>query len=172
LGKILGEKRWCAISSRADDHPEMLRIGLDSPVGRMTLFEEDGAIVALDWGGRRGAGEPSRLLVEAKRQIGAYFAGKRKEFDLPLHPHGSERERAIWRAMADIRYGQTRTYGEIARELGVPARLVGQACGRNPIPILLPCHRVVSAKGLGGFSAPGGVEWKRRLLMHEGALLL
>ena len=149
----------------------MRAITLDSPIGRITVYEEDEFITALVWGGK-SIGLPSQLLVDAKRQIAAYFAGKRDRFDLPLRPNGSPVEREIWQAMADIPFGQTRTYGDIAKKLGVPARSVGQACGRNPIPILLPCHRVVSAQGLGGFSAPGGVEWKRKLLLHEGAILL
>ena len=151
----------------------MPRLNLDSPVGRITLFEEDGFITALDWGGKsKNAGEPSQLLVEAKRQLTAYFAGKRKSFELPLKPSGSPTEQKIWRAMAEIPFGETRTYGDLAKQLGVPARAVGQACGRNPIPILLPCHRVVAAQGLGGFSAPGGVAWKTQLLLREGALLI
>jgi methylated-DNA-[protein]-cysteine S-methyltransferase len=151
----------------------MPRLSFETPVGRVTLFEEGGAIAALDWGGKhRSKGTSSRLLLEGKRQIAAYFAGKRKDFELPLEPRGSKTDRAIWQAMAEIPFGQTRTYGDIAKELSVSARAVGQACARNPIPILLPCHRVVGAADLGGFSAPGGVEWKSQLLRHEGALLL
>ena len=151
----------------------MPRLNFDSPVGRLTLFEEDGFITALDWHGKaRNAGEPTPLLLEAKRQIGAYFAGRLKAFDLPLKPRGTESELRIWRVMAAIPFGQTRTYGDLAKEVGIPARAIGQACGRNPIPILLPCHRVVAAEGLGGFSAPGGVAWKTQLLLREGALLI
>jgi methylated-DNA-[protein]-cysteine S-methyltransferase len=147
------------------------RLSLDSPVGRLTLFEEGGFITGLVWGGK-SAGKPTELLLRAKREIAAYFAGKRKEFDLPVKPEGSPSELKIWLAMAAIPYGETRTYGDIAKSVGVNARAVGQACGRNPIPILLPCHRVVAANGLGGFSAPGGVKWKERLLVLERALLL
>jgi len=147
------------------------RLSLDSPVGRLTLFEEEGFITALLWGGKP-EGEPSELLVRAKRDLAAYFARKRRDFDLPVKPAGSATEIDIWRAMAAIPYGETRTYGAIAKELGVNARMVGQACGRNPIPILLPCHRVVGASGLGGFSAPGGADWKGKLLVLERALLL
>jgi methylated-DNA-[protein]-cysteine S-methyltransferase len=149
----------------------MPRLSFDSPMGRITLFEEDGFIAALDWGGK-SSGPPSQLLVDAKRQLAGYFAGKRDKFNLPLKPEGSPTELRIWQAMADIPYGETRTYGELAKKLGVMARVVGQACGRNPIPILLPCHRVVAAQGLGGFSAPGGVAWKTKLLLREGALLI
>ena len=78
----------------------------------------------------------------------------------------------VRRAMAGIPHGQTRTYGEIARAVGAPAQAVGQACGANPLPILIPCHRVTGTNWFGGFSAPGGVETKAALLRHEGALLL
>jgi methylated-DNA-[protein]-cysteine S-methyltransferase len=150
----------------------MRGLSLDSPMGRLTLFEEEvGYITHLVWGGK-SAGEPSQLLVGAKRQLADYFAGRRRRFDLPTKPAGAPVELTIWQAMADIPYGDTRTYGELAKWVGVNARVVGRACGRNPIPILLPCHRVVAAKGLGGFSAPGGIAWKERLLVLERALLL
>lgn len=151
----------------------MPRLSLDSPVGNLTLCEEDGRITALIWGGKAAEpGEPSPLLLRAKHEIAAYFARQRHEFDLPVEPRGSPAERKVWQAMAEIPYGQTRTYGDIAKRTGQTAREVGQACGRNPIPILLPCHRVVAANGLGGFSAPGGVAWKGQLLVLERALLL
>ncbi len=144
----------------------------DSPLGFLTLVEEQGRITALEWGGR-SAGKPSLVLADARRQLAAYFAGKRREFDLPLAPKGSAAERLVWQALIDIPYGKTRSYGELARELGLSPRQIGQACGRNPIPILIPCHRVVAADGaLTGFSAPGGIETKRRLLQLEGALLV
>jgi methylated-DNA-[protein]-cysteine S-methyltransferase len=149
-----------------------LRLVCDSPFGFLTLVEEQGRITALEWGGRT-AGKPSPALTDAKRQLAAYFAGKRREFDLPLAPKGAAGERLVWQALIDIPYGKTRSYGDIARELGFSPRQVGQACGRNPIPILIPCHRVVAADGaLTGFSAPGGIETKRKLLQLEGAILL
>ena len=145
---------------------------MPSPLGRLTIFEENGAITALIWGGK-SAGKPTKLLEDAKRQLTAYFAGKRKSFDLPVKPEGSPDEQRVWDSMAKIPYGETRSYGDIARELDLNPRLVGQACGRNPLPILLPCHRVVAADGtLGGYSGDGGIETKRKLLILEGALLL
>ena len=154
----------------ADDG--LKRLPLDGPFGFMTLVERDGAIVALEWGGR-AQGRPDALLIEAKRQLEQYFARKRTVFDLPLAPFGSADEKRLWARMSRIPYGRTATYGELARELGQVAREVGQACGRNPIPIIVPCHRVMGADGaLTGYSAPGGVEVKRRLLQLEGALLL
>lgn len=150
----------------------MPQLSLDSPFGRLTLCEEDGKLVSLAWGGKP-AGEPSRVLIEAKRQLAAYFAGKRHDFDLPLAPHGVPIEQRVWKVMAEIPYGQTRSYGEIARELDLAPRAIGHACGRNPLPILLPCHRVIAADGeLGGYSGAGGIETKRLLLLLEGALLL
>lgn len=151
----------------------MPRLALDSPLGRLTLFEEDGRLTALDFGGKRPSGEPTRLLLEAKRQLSAYFEGRRKEFDLPLAPAGSPFELRVWQLMSDISYGDTRTYGDLARALAAAPRAVGQACGRNPLPILIPCHRVLAADGrLGGYSGGKGAETKRRLLMLEGALLV
>lgn len=151
----------------------MPRLTLESPLGRLSLFEEDGALCALDWGGKRAAGEPSPLLLRAKRQLELYFAGRLTEFDLPLAPRGSPFERRVWRLMAEIPYGQTRSYGDLAASLGAAPRAVGQACGRNPLPILIPCHRVLAAGGaLGGYSGGAGVDTKRRLLILEGALLV
>ncbi|MDE2166150.1 MAG: methylated-DNA--[protein]-cysteine S-methyltransferase [Alphaproteobacteria bacterium] len=159
---------------RADPRPDdgLKRLPLDGPFGFMTVVARDGAVVALEWGGRT-SGKPDALLVEAKRQLEQYFAKKRTSFDLRLAPEGSADEKRLWARMTKIPYGRTATYGELARELGQGAREVGQACGRNPIPIIIPCHRVVGADGaLTGYSAPGGIEVKRRLLQFEGALLL
>jgi methylated-DNA-[protein]-cysteine S-methyltransferase len=151
----------------------MPHLSLNSPVGRLTIVEDNGCITGLIWGGKAaGPGNATALLRRAKREIAAYFAGKRREFDLPIKPNGKPAEIKVWQAMAAIPYGHTRTYGEIGKEIGINARAVGRACGRNPIPILLPCHRVVAANGLGGFSAPGGSDWKGRLLVLERALLL
>jgi methylated-DNA-[protein]-cysteine S-methyltransferase len=115
----------------------------------------------------------SPVLDEAGRQLEAYFAGDLVAFDLPLELHGTEFQRGCWLALATIPYGQTVSYGEQARRLGLgsdAARAVGAANGRNPLPIVLPCHRVVGANGsLTGFG--GGLDVKRFLLEHEGALL-
>src|SRR5579872_1398171 len=108
----------------------MARLSLDSPVGRLTIFEQDGVITALVWGDK-SAGPTTPLLEKAKRQLAAYFAGKRSGFDLPLKPEGTDDEQRVWAAMAAIPYGETRSYGDIAKVTGVNPRLVGQACGRN-----------------------------------------
>jgi len=151
----------------------MPRLSLETPLGRMTLFEENGRLTALDWSGKRSSGEPTSLLLEAKRQLTQYFAGKRKEFELPLDPAGSSFELRVWELMLEIPYGETRAYGDLAQALAAMPRAVGQACGRNPLPILIPCHRVLAAEGrLGGYSGGKGAETKRRLLVLEGALLV
>lgn len=144
---------------------------MDTPLGRLGIVERDGATTRLAWG-LDGSGPETPLLAEARRQLGAYFAGDLTRFDLPLRVEGTEFQRAVCEAMAAIPFGETRTYGALARVLGAPAQAVGQACGANPIPILIPCHRVLGAGSLGGFSAPGGVETKVWLLRHEGAAAL
>ena len=149
---------------------------LDSPAGPLILRECHNAITRLHWMGPSSnshapkAGEGSPLLAEAARQLEAYFAGERREFDLPLAPAGSAFHKDVWRLMFAIPFGQTATYGDLARQLKSAAQPVGSACGANPIAILIPCHRVVGASGLGGFSGGVGVESKRVLLHHEGAL--
>lgn len=135
----------------------------------MTLSERDGRIVALDWS--ETPGEGSTLLDDALGQLDAYFARRRTAFDLPLALSGGLTG-AVQRALLEIPYGETRRYGELARALGVPAQAVGQACGANTLPVLIPCHRVLGATGLGGFSARGGVETKVALLRLEGAASL
>ncbi len=149
----------------------MLQLSLHSPVGDLTVSEDEGAIVSVDWGwGALQA--PTPLLLEAKRQLELYFDGDLKQFDLPLRPFGTTFRQQVWQAMLRIPYGVTATYGEIAGPLGAPARAVGGACGANPIPVIIPCHRVLAANGgMGGYSGDGGVETKVFLLRLEGALL-
>lgn len=134
----------------------------------MTLFEEDGQIVSLDWG-HAAAGAPNDLLLEAKHQIDLYFEGRLRVFNLPLSPLGTDFQRKVCAAMSKIPYGQTRSYGDLARDIGSAARAVGQACGRNSLPILIPCHRVLAANGaIGGYSGIEGIDTKRYLLGLEG----
>jgi methylated-DNA-[protein]-cysteine S-methyltransferase len=149
----------------------MPQLSLMTPLGDITLSEEDGAIVALDWGrGRDQTATP--LLREARDQLHDYFDGRRLSFQLPLAPHGTPYQRRVWAALARIPAGQTRSYADIAREIASVPRAVGQANGRNPIPILIPCHRVVAADGtLGGYSGLDGPETKRFLLDHEARAL-
>lgn len=146
----------------------MNMIAVDTQFGRLGIVETDDAITSVTWDGEdRGAASP--LLIEAARQVSAYAQGRLHRFDLPLRVDGSAMQRAVCDAIYAIPLGHTRTYGEIAGELGYSAQSVGQACGRNPIPIIIPCHRVMGAKGLTGFSGKGGVETKVTLLRHEGA---
>lgn len=141
-----------------------------TPFGLLTLSEDAGAIVALSWG-RTGAPHETPLLRRGWRLLDRYFSGKREDFDLPLRPAGTVYERRVWTVLRTIPWGEQWTYGTVARLAGGSPRAVGRAVGRNPVPIIIPCHRVVAADGLGGFSAPGGVATKRALLAHEGSLL-
>ena len=141
---------------------------VDSPLGPLTLVSEGGALTRLGWG-RAAREDDSNLLTRAAAELAAYFAGELRDFDLPVAPDGTGHDRKVWRAMQDIPRGETRSYGEIARAIGSAAQAVGNACGRNPIPIVIPCHRIVGANGtIGGYSGQGGAETKRFLLRLEG----
>jgi methylated-DNA-[protein]-cysteine S-methyltransferase len=149
----------------------MPQLSLHTPLGDLTVSEEDGAIVALDWGRGRDQ-DATPLLLRARDQLQDYFDGTRTAFDLPLAPHGTAFRRKVWDALCTIPAGQTRSYLHIARQVGCRApRAIGQANGANPIPILIPCHRVVAADGsLGGYSGGEGEATKRYLLdLERGA---
>jgi methylated-DNA-[protein]-cysteine S-methyltransferase len=147
----------------------MSEIAVQSPLGPLTLAEAEGCITRLDWRTAVRA-EETPLLREARRQLAAYFAGKLRMFDLPLALHGSPFQQSVWRAMQRIPYGTTRSYGELAHETDSAPRAVGGACGRNPIAIIVPCHRVLAAgQRIGGYSGGKGIATKRRLLELEGA---
>jgi len=146
-------------------------IAVETQFGCLGIEGEDGAITSLVWDGHT-TGETTPLLIEAASQIRAYAEGRLQKFDLPLRVVGSEFQKQVCDLMSAIPFGYTRTYGDIAHDLGCPAQAVGQACGANPIPVIIPCHRVLAASGLGGFSGQGGVEGKVALLRHEGAASL
>ncbi len=146
----------------------MPHLSLFSPVGDLMLIEEEGALVALEWGKAPRANE-TELLLEAKRQLDAYFARALKHFDLPLNMKGTDFQRSVWARMCAIPYGETVSYGMVARDLNSAARAVGTACGRNPIPIIVPCHRILGSNGIGGYSGGIGLDTKRALLRLEGA---
>jgi methylated-DNA-[protein]-cysteine S-methyltransferase len=149
------------------------RLTVASPVGALTLFEQSGAITHLLWAAsnRLRNARPTPLLAAARVQLDDYFAGKLDRFHLPLAPAGTGFQRRVWDALRKIPAGRTLTYGELARRLGSGPRAVGAACGANPIPILIPCHRVLAAGGrLNGYSGQGGIVTKKRLLDLEGAL--
>ena len=148
----------------------------DSPVGQLRIVEQDGAITAIEFEPFRATGRPlgerrddHPVLARAAEQLAAYFARDLKEFDLPLAPRGSVWQQQVWDQLRLIGYGETASYGEVARRLGrsnAASRAVGLANGQNPIPIVVPCHRVIGSTGtLTGYA--GGLERKRLLLDLE-----
>ena len=148
-------------------------IPFDSPIGRLVL-ESDGDVLIGIWlppaTGRRNrdTGDIPPVLKETATQLEEYFAGERTDFDVPMELDGTEFQRDVWAELARIPYGETISYGELARRVGRPKgpRAVGQANGRNPIPIIVPCHRVLASNGIGGYG--GGLPMKRALLAVEG----
>lgn len=148
----------------------MARLTVDSPFGPLTLVSADGALATLDWGAGPADGVDP-VLDRAADQLTDWFAGRRRDFDLPLRPAGTVFQQRVWAALLAIPYGATVRYGDLARQLGTAARAVGGACGRNPLPIIIPCHRVLGGSGPGGYSGFGGVQTKDWLLRHEGVLL-
>ena len=151
---------------------------IDSPIGRLLLGTDGEALIRIDMDAPDRpphdleswtCNPAARPLPEVARQLEEYFTGRRRVFDLPIRMQGTEFQRRAWRSLMEIPYGETRSYGEQARCIGNPnaSRAVGLANGRNPIPIVVPCHRVIGADGsLTGFG--GGIERKRWLLAHEG----
>ena len=145
------------------------QLSIPSPIGDLTLVASDRGLCAVDWGStraRRSLDNP--VLRAAATQLDEYFAGARRAFDLPVDLRGTPFQNRTWSALAEIPYGTTVSYGEQARRLGVPraARAVGAANGSYPLPIVLPCHRVIGANGaLTGYG--GGLDVKRWLLAHE-----
>ncbi len=146
------------------------RLTMQSPLGALTLREEGGCLVALEWGESHYENE-TILLAEARRQLEAYFKGQRKAFDLPLAPRGTAFQQRVWRDMRGIAYGETVSYGALAAALSSGPRAVGMACARNPLPVIIPCHRVIGGNGaLTGYSGAEGLATKRYLLRLEGAM--
>ncbi len=144
----------------------MPQLSLHTALGDLSVAEEDGAIVSLDWGWARDQA-PTALLCLARDQLFAYFDGRLTRFDLPLNPLGSPYRRGVWSALLTIPYSATRSYAEVARQAGGSPRSVGQANGANPIPIIIPCHRVLAGNGIGGYSGGEGLPTKRALLALE-----
>ena len=148
---------------------------IDSPIGVLLVTRDEGGVTGLDLPKAR---YPRRIRDDWERddaafddvraQLGEYFAGTRQQFDLPLHARGNAFQHAVWQALTEIPYGETTSYGKVAASIGHPdgARAVGTANGQNPIPIIVPCHRVIGADGsLTGYG--GGLPAKRWLLDHE-----
>jgi methylated-DNA-[protein]-cysteine S-methyltransferase len=144
----------------------MPQLSFHTPLGPLTLSEEDGAIVALDWGWGRDQAETT-LLRNGRTQLQAYFDRTLQAFDLPLNPAGSPYRQGVWRQLMRIPFGHTQSYAGVAAAAGGSARSVGGANGANPIPIIIPCHRVVGTAGLGGYSGGEGLATKRFLLALE-----
>lgn len=149
----------------------MPAIAIDSPVGRLTIHEVEGMIARLSWDDS-ATGTPTPLLVDAAAQLAAYFDRSLTRFDLPFTPAPTPQNQAIRDAMTSIPYGGTLSYGALAATIGSSARAVGQACARNPLPIFVPCHRVLGDSEPGHYSGGHGAVTKQWLLVHEGALLL
>jgi methylated-DNA-[protein]-cysteine S-methyltransferase len=140
-----------------------------APFGQLLVAKENDAIVEIRFRpGEIDGIRDDRVVADVAAQLQQYFRGERRAFDLPLAPRGTEFQQLVWSALQRIPYGETRSYSDIAREIGRPAavRAVGAANGANPIPVVIPCHRVVGSNGsLTGFG--GGIETKRWLLAHE-----
>ena len=146
-----------------------------SAVGRLRVVIDNGHVTQLDYNSRQ-APTHKTLSAQARRikqQIEAYLRKPQHRFDIPLELHGTEFQRRVWRALQNIPPGQTLTYGQLADKLHSSARAVGNACRQNPVPLIVPCHRVVAKNGIGGFSGKtrgAPIARKRWLLSHEGAL--
>ncbi|MFZ5432600.1 MAG: methylated-DNA--[protein]-cysteine S-methyltransferase [Calditrichota bacterium] len=145
-----------------------------SPVGKIIMYGHDRAITRININGNAtrppGRSKPNALLRRAEEQLREYFTGIRKDFDLPMTPVGTDFQQQVWKALQRIPFGETRSYGQVAQTTGNPAayRAVGSACRSNPLPIVIPCHRVVGSNGhLTGFG--GGLDMKAWLLQHEGS---
>lgn len=155
----------------------MTHTTIDSPIGELTLVARDGALSGVYMPEHRPAPDPAgfgdrddAVFADAVRQLAEYWAGDREAFELPLDPAGSPFQLRVWDALREIPYGETRSYAQVAAAAGSPraVRAVGTACRRNPLPVAIPCHRVVRSDGALG-QYVGGVEAKQRLLRIEGA---
>ena len=143
---------------------------IDSPIGKIAVFAENEKLIRLDLKTKERADSviTEKVLFEAEKQLFEYFSGKRKTFELEYEFSGTEFQKSVWCELLKIPFGETKTYGEIAAAIGKPkaARAVGSACNKNPLPIIVPCHRVIGANGkLTGFAC--GTEIKEWLLDHE-----
>jgi methylated-DNA-[protein]-cysteine S-methyltransferase len=155
---------------------------IDTPFGKLKLVASQKGLAAVLWEkddprrvrlGPLKPGSNNKFIDQAEGQLKAYFSGKLKKFTVPLDFKGTDFQKSVWKTMSEIPYGETATYGGIAMALASGARAVGTACGRNPIPIIVPCHRVLgSGSSEGGFSGGQGLPTKRKLLALEGVVLL
>jgi methylated-DNA-[protein]-cysteine S-methyltransferase len=143
---------------------------MESPVGLLAIHMTGDAITALDWVDSENSPPDTPNQIEATRQLAAYFAGDLQNFTLPLTPEGTVHQKKVWAEMSKVPFGDLRTYGDLAQTISSGAQAVGNACSKNPIPIIVPCHRIIAAGGgIGGYSGRGGIVTKQILLTLEGA---
>ena len=144
-------------------------LSFNSSIGWITISEEKDLVTSIKFGKKKNKGK-NIVLIKLKKQILEFIKGKRKKFSIKLHIRGSSLQKKIWKQLINIRYGNTKTYGEIARLLRTSPRYVGNVCGQNNHLLVIPCHRVVRTDGtLGGFSGLGGIKLKQKLLKLEQA---
>ena len=147
----------------------MNTLSFNSSIGWVTLSEDNNLITSIKFGKKKNKGK-NQVLTKLKKQILEFTKGKRKKFSVKLHLEGSILQKKIWKQLSNIKYGNTKTYGEIARVLRTSPRYVGNVCGQNNHLLVIPCHRVVRSDGtLGGFSGLGGIKLKQKLLKLEQA---
>ena len=144
-------------------------LSFNSSIGWITISEEKNLVTSIKFGKNKNIGK-NIVLIKLKKQILEFIRGKRKKFSIKLHIRGSSLQKKIWKQLINIRYGNTKTYGEIARVLRTSPSYVGNVCGQNNHLLVIPCHRVVRTDGtLGGFSGLGGIKLKQKLLKLEQA---
>ena len=144
-------------------------LSFNSSIGWITISEEKDLVTSIKFGKKKNKGK-NIVLIKLKKQILEFIKGKRKKFSIKLHIRGSSLQKKIWKQLSNIKYGNTKTYGEIARVLRTSPRYVGNVCGQNNHLLVIPCHRVVRSDGtLGGFSGLGGIKLKQKLLKLEQA---
>lgn len=146
---------------------------IDSPIGKIAVFAENEKIIRIELKTKERADSviTEKILLKAKEQLLEYFSGKRTDFELEFEFSGTDFQKSVWRELLKIPFGKTKTYGEIAKAIGKPkaGRAVGSSCNKNPLPLIVPCHRVIGANGkLTGFAC--GTKTKEWLLNHEAGL--
>lgn len=142
---------------------------VNSPIGILKLSQDCDRLHSLGWDDELYENNTDKMLLNVQNQLSEYFLGKRKEFDIEMILNGTEFQKKVWRAILAVPYGQIVSYNEIAKKLNTGPRAVANACGKNPIPIIVPCHRILPSSGkVGGYSGKGGTHTKKKLLEIEG----
>ena len=156
--------------------PNLTSLAIDTPIGPLTIFATDKAVTRLDFAaGESISASPESMAVadQAASELGQYFAGQRKSFEVSVELQGTDFQKSVWREISRVNFGETKTYAELAGAIGNPkaARAVGGAVGANPVPIIVPCHRIMGAAGnLTGYSGGTGIPTKIQLLELEGLM--